>query len=73
MMGATPENCDYLVIEDADLRPQDLVDHMKTFSLHSITIQNLTKALGLTANQAYVIWLKNKPREEPSFGGERIW
>ncbi len=67
------ENCDYLVIEDADLRPQDLVDHMKTFSLHSITIQDLTKALGLTGNQAYVIWLNSKPKEEASFGGERIW
>jgi hypothetical protein len=67
------ENCDYVVIEDADLRPQDLVEHMKTFSLHSATIQDMTKALGLTGNRAYVVWLKNKSREEPNFGGEQIW
>ncbi len=67
------ENCNYVIIEDADLRPQDLIDHMKTFSLHSITIQDMTKALGLTGNYAYIIWLKSKPKEEPNFGGERIW
>jgi hypothetical protein len=67
------ENCDYVVIEDADLRPQDLVEHVKTFSVHSIIIQDMTKALGLTGNYAYVAWLKNKPREEPNFGGEQIW
>ncbi len=67
------ENCDYVIIEDADLRPQDLVDHMRTFSLHSTTAQDMTKALGLTGNYAYIIWLKSKPKEEPNFGGERIW
>jgi hypothetical protein len=67
------ENCDYVVIEDADLRPQDLVEHMKTFSLHSTTIQDMTKVLGLTGNHAYVVWMKNKPKEIPYFGGEWIW
>jgi hypothetical protein len=67
------ENCDYVIIEDADLRPQDLVDHMKTYSLHSITIQDVTKALGLTGNRAYVVWTKNNPKKEPDFGGERMW
>ena len=64
---------DYVVIEDADLRPQDLVEHMKTFSLHSITIKDMTKVLGLTGNYAYVIWPKSKPKEEPNLGGEWIW
>ena len=64
------ENCDYGIIEDADLRLQDLVEHVKTFSLHSITIKDMTKALGLTGNYAYVIWLKSEPKEEPNLGGE---
>ena len=67
------DNCDYVIIEDADLKPQDLVEHVKTFSVHSITIQDMTKALGLIGNHAYIIWLKSKPKEEPNFGGERIW
>jgi hypothetical protein len=73
VISCLAENCDYIVIEDADLKPQDLVEHMETFSLHSITIQDVTKALGLTRNCAYVAWLRNKSREEPRFGGERIW
>ena len=67
------DNCDYVIIEDADLRPQDLVEHMKTYSLHSIHIQDMTKALGLTGNYAYIIWPKNKSKKEPDFGGECIW
>jgi hypothetical protein len=67
------ENCDYVIIEDADLRPQDLVEHMKTYSLYSITIQDMTKALGLTGNYAYVLWSNSKPKKEPDFGGEPIW
>jgi hypothetical protein len=67
------ENCDYVVIEDADLRPQDLVEHMGKFSLHSTTIQDMTKALGLTRNYAYIIWSRSKPKKELNFGGEAIW
>lgn len=67
------KNCDCVIIEDADLKPQDLIDHMKTFSPNSIIIQDVTGALGLTGNRVYVLWLKNKAREMPSFGGERIW
>ena len=66
------ENCDYVIIEDADLRPRDLIDHMTMFSLYSITIQNVTKALGLTGNHAYVAWPKAKAIQ-PRFSGERIW
>jgi len=67
------ENYDYVIIEDADLRPKDLVDHMRTFSLHLTTVQDMTKALRLTGNYAYTIWLNSKPKEEPNFAGARIW
>lgn len=66
------ENCDYIIIEDADLRPKDLVEHMTAFSLGSIAIQEVTKVLGLSGNRAYVIWSKNAAIE-PQFLGERIW
>lgn len=73
VLSCLAENCDYVIIEDADLRPQDLVEHMETFALNSITIQDMTKALGLTGNNAYIVWTRNKPGEELNFGGERIW
>jgi hypothetical protein len=73
VLSCLVENCDYVVIEDADLRPQDLVEHMKAHSLHSITVQDITKALGLKRNRAYVVWLKDKPGEVPKFSGESIW
>ena len=66
------ENCDYVIIEDADLRPQDLIDHMTMFSLHSVIIQDVTSALGLTGNHAYAVWAKTGVAR-PDFSGERIW
>ena len=73
IISCLAENCDYVIIEDADLRSQDLIDHLEMFSLKSIIIQDLTEVLGLTGNHAYVISSKNEAREEPNFGGERIW
>jgi hypothetical protein len=73
VLSCLVDNCDCVVIEDADLRPQDLVEHMRTYSLHSITIRDMTKALGLTGNRAYVVWSNSKPKKEPDFGGEPIW
>ncbi len=65
------EHCDYLIVEDADLRPGDLVDHLNRFSLHGLAAHDLTKAQGLTGNHAYILW----PRSgyEPRLGGERLW
>lgn len=66
------DNCDYVVIEDADLRQQDLVDHMTRFSLHSIVVYDMTKTLGLTGNHVYVVWPKTTA-VPPNFAGEQIW
>jgi hypothetical protein len=67
------DNCDYIVIEDADMRPQDLIEHMETYELYSMTIYNMTKVLGLTGNYAYIIWQKSRSEKAPEFGGEFIW
>lgn len=66
------ENCDYVIIEDADLRPQDIIKHVMMFSLWFISIQDVTKALGLTGNHAYVLWHKTEA-VVPDFPGKRIW
>ena len=72
VISCLADNCDYIIIEDADLSPDDLIAHTKAFSLFSITIHNLTKALRLKGNYAYVIWSKKKA-EAPSVIGEQIW
>ena len=66
------DNCDYIIIEDTDLAPEDLIAHAKAFSLFSIAIYNMTKALRLKGNYAYVIWSKKKA-VAPSITGEQIW
>lgn len=73
VLSCLAENCDYVFIEDADLRPQGLIEHMQTFSLHSINIRDMTKSLGLMGNHAYIIRSKSKLKGEPDFGGECIW
>lgn len=66
------QSCNYAIIEDADLGPRDLLSHLETFSLHFLTAQDITKALGLTRNYAYIIWAKSQ-KKQPSFLGNRIW
>jgi hypothetical protein len=66
------ENCTYVIIEDADLMSQDIIDHMTAFSLESNSIMDMTRVLGLTGNHAYLIWSK-KEVKEPGLRGERIW
>ncbi|MBN1161917.1 MAG: hypothetical protein JXA17_08220 [Dehalococcoidales bacterium] len=66
------DNCDYIIIEDADLTPKYLIAHAKAFSLSSITIYDMTQALRLKGNYSYVIWPRKKIMA-PSFSGEKIW
>ena len=67
------EDCNYIIIEDADLKSQDLINHLKKYSLRSLIAYDMTKALGMVGNYAYVVWPKNEAREEPNLVGERIW
>jgi hypothetical protein len=71
VIGRLLEQCDYLIVEDADLRPRDLIDHLGAFSFRGIAVQDMTRAMELKANYAYVLW----PREHraPRLEGERIW
>ncbi|MDP2674380.1 MAG: hypothetical protein Q8Q00_05685 [Dehalococcoidia bacterium] len=69
--GRLLEQCDYLIVEDADLRPRDLIDHLRAFSLRGIAVQDMTRAMELKANYAYVLWRRG--RREPQLEGERIW
>jgi len=64
--------CDYVVIEDADLTPDALLCHAKEFGLHCLTILDVTRSLRLLTNFAYVLYSKTG-RGTPNLAGERIW
>ena len=71
VVSCLAENCDYIIIEDADLRPQDLIGHATRYSLGSLTICDMTKALKLKGNYLYVIWTRKAIN--PQLSGEQIW
>lgn len=72
VLARLAENCDYVLIEDADLTPKHLVEHLRSFSLRSITALDVTKALKLTGNYAYVLWSR-ATTAAPDLSGEPIW
>ena len=65
------EHCDRVFIEDADLRPADLKEHLRMFSLNEVAVSDMTKTLGLSSNHAYLLWPRDS--EESQLGGERRW
>lgn len=61
---------DYVVIEDVDLRPRDLLAHLRSFQLTGICAQDLTTAMGLAGNYAFVLWRDTGSR--PPLEGESL-
>ncbi len=72
MVSGLAEICDYVIIEDADLTANGLVEHATAFNLHSITITDMTRAMRLASNRAYVIG-RNESASDLQLQGERIW
>jgi hypothetical protein len=62
---------DFAVIEDADLRPQELVEHVRRFGLRDIVVENMTAAMRLAGNYAYVLSKREFGATRP-LGGERM-
>lgn len=71
MIARLVKLCNYVVIEDADLAPKDLTAHLAIFSLNTVTVQDVTRTLGLTGNYAYVISSKAEG-VRANLRGERI-
>ena len=62
---------DYLLIEDADLRPSDLLAHLRAFNVASeLRVEDLASLMRLTGNYAYLIGAR--ARRPLALGGERI-
>jgi hypothetical protein len=71
IISSLSNNCNYLIIEDADLTQRGLFNHCKQYSLDFLTVRDMTKALKLKGNYLYVIWAKNN--FVPIIEGETIW
>lgn len=71
VIGRLLDQCDYLIIGDADMRAQDLKGHLRAFSLDGLSVQDMTRAMQLKANYVYVLWQRD--RGKPPLEGERIW
>ena len=63
--------CTYVVVEDQDLRPKDMLDHLRAFSLRRVAALHLTRAMDLKANYCYLLWGTGSRR--PPVEGERLW
>jgi hypothetical protein len=64
-------HCHYLIVEDEDLRPKDLLDHHRTFSPENLMAEDVTSVMGLKGNYAYILWARDQ--RAPQLGGERLW
>jgi hypothetical protein len=65
------KRCDFLIIEDADLRPAELLEHIRRFGLNDIHAEDMTTAMRLAGNYAYVI-SNARAGSSPHLGGRPI-
>jgi hypothetical protein len=71
VLARLAEQCDYVIVEDADLTSTVLLGHLRRFSLHNLAVCDMTKEMRLTANYAYVLWTRGGAT--PQLAGERLW
>lgn len=63
--------CHYAIIEDADLRPGDLIEHARRLAAGSSTGLDLTRTLGMASNHVYLLARAGQPL--PPLKGRRLW
>jgi hypothetical protein len=63
--------CAYVVVEDQDLRPVDMLGHLKALSLRGLAVLDLTRAMGLKENYCYLLWCATG--RAPPVEGTRLW
>ena len=71
VLARLAQECSYVVVEDQDLRAEDVLRHMRTFCLNQLAVLDMTQAMALTSNYSYLIWKTAEPM--PSMAGTRIW
>ena len=64
--------CDCVLIEDADLRPHDLVEHVRQQVRRPMAIEDVSRTLGLVSNRAYFVRRDSDVKADAALG-KRIW
>ncbi len=65
-------DCSIVLIQDADLRPQDLLAHREQMRLPGIVAIDMTKCLRLKGHYSYAL-ARSRDRAFGSVIGERLW
>jgi hypothetical protein len=65
------QHCHYVVIEDADLRPDDLVEHARHLPAGGSVALDLTRTLGMSSNHVYVLARAGEPLSP--LKGRQLW
>ena len=66
------EDCALVIIQDADLRPQDLVDHLNLTDATDIIAVDMTKVLKLKGHFSYALLRSTDPAWK-LLGGKKLW
>ncbi len=65
------QQCSCVIVEDQDMRPEDVLRHLRRFSLYDLAVLDMTQTMGLVTNYSYLMWFTTEPA--PPVEGERIW
>jgi hypothetical protein len=66
------DDCSLVVLQDADMRPQDLVAHRQRIRSPEVVAVDMTRSLGLKGHFSYALLRATDPGLE-SLMGERLW
>ena len=72
LLGVLARLSNLVVVQDADLRPEDLTAHCRVARLDDLMALDTTRAVGLRGHFSYVIGKRTDPTMR-DIGGERIW
>jgi hypothetical protein len=73
VLGVLSDDCTVVVIEDADLRPEDIEAHRPHLGEpRKLTVLNMTRTLRLRGHFSYAILGADDPHVA-SMKGERLW
>ncbi len=66
------EDCSLVIVQDADLRPQDLQAHRGWVRLSEVVAIDMTRTLGLKGHYSYALLRSNDPALK-LLTGQRLW
>jgi len=72
LLGALARKSNLLVIQDADMRPQEMKEHCDTFGLDDLAALDTTRTAGLRGHFSYVVGRRTDAALQ-GLKGNRLW